>query len=301
LDNKRHISIIFFDINDTNWYHIYIQMKKIIEKSIGVYLNGLAYINPSLAAKKGFNLFCNPMAQALKPYQISFLEKGKHDIIIHEDTKIQTYKWGNGSKKVLLIHGWASNTFRWKATIEHLSENDFTIYAFDAPAHGLSSGKILHVILYSKIIDLFLKKNEEIGHIISHSIGGFATVYWLFQNQENNIKKVILMGVPGEASDFFDFYKKILGLTDRTLKILTSEFVKILGHDPSYFSASTFAKKVKTQSLIIHDKGDKDTSHENSIKLHANWKNSRLLLTDGLGHSLKSNALLQDIVQYISM
>jgi pimeloyl-ACP methyl ester carboxylesterase len=274
-------------------------MKKIIEKSIGLYFNGLAIINPSLAAKKGFNLFCNPMVQPLKPYQISFLETGKHAILHYEDTKIQTYKWGSGSKKVLLIHGWASHSFRWKATIEHLIENDFTVHAFDAPAHGLSSGKILHLILYSKIIDLILKEYKEVEHIISHSIGGFATIYWLFQNQQTNIKKVVVMGAPGEAEDFFNFYKKTLGLTDKTLKILTDEFAKLLGYSPSYFSASSFAKQVQTQGLIIHDKEDRDTSYENSVKLHSSWKNSKLMLTQGLGHSLKSKALLEDMVQFI--
>ena len=275
-------------------------MKKIIEKSIGLYFNGLAFVNPSLAAKKGFYLFCNPMVQALKPYQISFLETGKHSVLLHEDIKIQTYKWGNGSKKVLLIHGWASHSFRWKATIEYLIKNDFTVYAFDAPAHGLSSGKILHLILYSKIIDLFLKEYKEVENIISHSIGGFATVYWLYQNQQNTIKKVVTMAAPGEAEDFFNFYKKTLGLTDRTLKILIEEFAKLLGYEPSYFSASAFAKKVKNQSLIIHDKEDKDTSYENSVKLHSTWENSKLMLTDGLGHSLKSKELLEEIVQFIS-
>jgi pimeloyl-ACP methyl ester carboxylesterase len=275
-------------------------MKKLIEKSIGLYFNSLAIINPTLAAKKGFNLFCNPMGQALKPYQITFLETGKDSVLLHENTKIQTYKWGNGSKKVLLIHGWASHSFRWKATIEHLIENDFTVHAFDAPAHGLSTGKILHLILYSKIIDLFLKEHKEVEHIISHSIGGFATIYWLFQNQQNAIKKVVLMGAPGEAEDFFNFYKKTLGLTDKTLNILTAEFIRLLGHEPSYFSASAFAKQVYAQGLIIHDKEDKDTSYENSIKLHNNWKNSKLLLTQGLGHSLKSKGLLEDMVEFIS-
>jgi esterase/lipase len=274
-------------------------MKKIIEKSIGLYFNSLALINPSLAAKKGFHLFCNPMAQALKPYQIAFLETGKNIILDYDGTKIQTYKWGNGSKKVLLIHGWASHSFRWKATIEYLIENDFTVYAFDAPAHGLSSGKILHLILYSKIIDLFLQQHKEVEHIISHSIGGFATVYWLYQNQQNTIKKVVLMGAPGEADDFFNFYKKTLGLTDKTLKILTDEFAKLLGYEPSYFSASTFAKHLQTQGLIIHDKEDKDTSYENSVKLHNNWKNSKLMLTQGLGHSLKGKVLIENIVQFI--
>ena len=275
------------------------KMKKIIEKSIGLYFNSLAIINPALAAKKGFNLFCNPMVQPLKHYQIAFLETGKNIILDYDGTKIQTYKWGNGSKKILLIHGWASHSFRWKATVENLIENDFTVYAFDAPAHGLSSGKILHLILYSKIIALFIDQHKEVEYIISHSIGGFATIYWLFQNQQNNIKKVVVMGAPGEASDFFDFYKKTLGLTDKTLKIMVAEFSKLLGYEPSYFSASTFAKQVQTQGLIIHDKEDKDTSYENSIKLNKNWENSKLMLTQGLGHSLKSKKLLDDMVQFI--
>lgn len=275
-------------------------MKKILEKSLGFYFNCLAYLSPKITAKKGFNLFCNPMCKPLKPYQTLFLEKGKDIILEYEDIKIQTYKWGNGSKKVLLIHGWASNSFRWKATIDHLVDNNFTVYAFDAPAHGLSSGKMLHIILYCKIINLFVQKNKSIEYIISHSIGGFATVYWLFQEFENNIKKVVVMGAPGEAEDFFNFYQKTLKLADKTLKIIIAEFIHKLGHSPRYFSASSFAKKVKIQGLIIHDEEDTDTSYENSVKLHASWDNSQLILTKGLGHSLKSNTVLEDIVKFIA-
>jgi hypothetical protein len=275
-------------------------MKKLIEKSIGVYFNSLALISPAQAAKKGFNLFCNPMCKPLKPYQIAFLQTGKDAVLQYEDIKIQTYKWGNGSKEVLLIHGWASHSFRWKAHVEHLVENDFTIYAFDAPAHGLSSGKMLHIILYSKIIDLFIQQHKEVENIISHSIGGFAIVYWLYLHKENNIKKVVTMGAPGEAKDFFDFYQKTLGLTDRTMKILTNEFMKLIGYEPSYFSASQFAKQLQAEGLIIHDKGDNDTHYENSVKLNSNWKNSQLILTEGLGHSLKSKTLLEEVVKFIS-
>jgi hypothetical protein len=47
-------------------------MKKLIEKSIGAYFNSLALISPKAAAKKGFDLFCNPMCKPLKPYQTAF-------------------------------------------------------------------------------------------------------------------------------------------------------------------------------------------------------------------------------------
>lgn len=275
-------------------------MKNLIEKSIGLYFNSLALISPKAVAKKSFALFCNPMVKPLKPYQIAFLETGKKEILIYENINIQTYKWGIGSKNVLLIHGWASNTFRWKATIEHLIKNNFTVYAFDAPAHGFSSGKMLHIILYSKIIHTFLEKYTEIDNIISHSIGGFATLYCLYLHKNNNIKKVIAMGAPGEAKDFFDYYQTKLGLSSRTMKILTNEFMKLIGYEPNYFSAPQFAKEIKAQGLIIHDKKDKDTHYKNSVRLNAGWKNSKLILTDGLGHSLKSNKIIDDIITFIT-
>lgn len=274
-------------------------MKKLIEKSIGLYFNSLAIINPKAAAKKSFALLCNPMCKPLKPYQIAFLETGKDEILSYEDLKIQTYKWGNGSKKVLLIHGWASHTFRWKATIEYLIENDFTVYAFDAPAHGLSSGKMLHIILYSKIINAFLEKQTEIDNIISHSIGGFATVYWLYLHPNNKIKKVVSMAAPGEAKDFFDFYQTTLGLSDRTMRILKEEFMKLIGFEPNYFSAPQFAKEIKAHGLMIHDKEDKDTHYENSVRLNNNWQNSMLLLTNNEGHSLKGKAIMEAILQFL--
>ncbi len=274
-------------------------MKKLIEKTIGLYFNCLAYVSPRLLSKQGFNLFCNPMSQALKPYQSTFLKTGLDEVLNYENIKIQTYKWGNGRKKVLLIHGWASHSFRWKATIEHLIENDFTVYAFDAPAHGLSTGKMLNLVLYSKIIDLFIQKNTEIDNVISHSIGGFALVYYMYQQKENKIRKIVIMGAPGEAEDFFIFYKKSLGLNNNTLKLIKNEFIRIIGKEISYFSAPQFAKSIQTQGLIIHDKEDKDTSYENAIKLNKSWENSQLHITNGLGHSLKSKILLGDIVKFI--
>lgn len=276
--------------------------KKIIQltqKSVGFYFNTLAYVNPKLLAKKGFQLFCNPMSKTLKKHQLKFLETGKSDVITFEELKIQTYKWGNGSKKVLMVHGWASHTFRWKSYIENLVENDFTVYAFDAPAHGLSSGKILHVELYKEIIDLMIQSNKEIENIISHSIGGFATTYWLYKNKDQKIKKSVIMGAPGEAKDFFDFYENILGLTKKAKNIIINEFINTLKQEPSYFSTSRFAKEIDTHCLIIHDKEDKDTDPKYSISLNENWKNSQLILTEGLGHNLKSKKLEDKVIEYI--
>ena len=165
------------------------KLKKMIQKKIGFYFNILAYVHPKMLQRKGFALFCNPFAHKVKPHQMQFLQKGISEVIEYENYKIQTYKWGNGSKKILLVHGWASHSFRWKKYVEQLLQQDFTVYALDAPAHGLSSGKMIHVVLYAKVIDLFLQRNPDVTAIVSHSIGGFATTYYLNHYKSHNIEK----------------------------------------------------------------------------------------------------------------
>lgn len=273
--------------------------KKIMQKSLGFYFNLLSFVHPKKLKKDGFLLFCNPFARKVKPHQLEFLQKGISEVFDLEGYTIQTYKWGSGSKKILLVHGWSSHSFRWKNYIEHLVKNDFTVYALDAPAHGLSSGKSIHVVLYAKVINAFLELNSEITSIVSHSIGGFATTYFLDQYKEHTIEKVVIMGAPGEASDFFDFYKQTLGLTAKSLNLIIEEFHTQLGKVPSYFSSARFAENITIPALIVHDKQDMATNYQYSIRLNKHWKNSQLILTEGLGHDLKSKELVKQVTDFI--
>ena len=302
MDCIRYIAVKKFKQIDTDWYlktKNKMNFKKIMQKSLGFYFNLLSFIHPKKLKKNGFLLFCNPFARKVKPHQLEFLQKGISEVFDLEGYTIQTYKWGSGSKKILLVHGWSSHSFRWKNYIEHLVKNDFTVYALDAPAHGLSSGKSIHVVLYAKVINAFLELNSEITSIVSHSIGGFATTYFLDQYKEHTIEKVVIMGAPGEASDFFDFYKQTLGLTAKSLNLIIEEFYTQLGKVPSYFSSARFAENITIPALIVHDKQDMATNYNYSIRLNKHWKNSELILTEGLGHDLKSKELVKQVTDFI--
>ncbi|HEY5916038.1 MAG TPA: hypothetical protein VIU13_01490, partial [Chryseolinea sp.] len=76
-------------------------MKKMITKSVGLYLNMMAVINPKNAAKLGLKIFCNPIRPALSSKQKEFLAAGKDIALEHNGTTVQTYKWGKGSTKLL--------------------------------------------------------------------------------------------------------------------------------------------------------------------------------------------------------
>ena len=275
-------------------------MKNLLTKSIGLYLNTIALVHPAKAGKKGLEIFCYPMRPAWNAKQKEFLESGKDKTFEHNGTVIQTYKWGNGSTKLLFLHGWQSHTYRWKRYVESFDKDEYTIHALDAPGHGMSGGKQLSVPLYSEVIS---KYADNIGHVhavIGHSIGGFSALYTFYKTRQLISPKLILLAPPGEANEFFTFYKKALGLSTRTERLIINRFQETFGHAPDYYSAPYFASAVKAKGLIIHDEDDKETSVAHARRISAKWKTSRLQITKGLGHNLKSDLVVNSVIEFVA-
>ena len=274
-------------------------MKALIPKTLGAGLNVLAYVAPSKAAQIGFELFCRPLRVPIKDKQQSFFDTAVKENFHFNGFDIQTYRWGSGDKKILLLHGWQSHTYRWKLYIEALSKN-FTVYALDAPGHGRSSGKFLSVPLYSEVIEEQMKRMGSVDTIITHSLGGFSTLYTFYRNPELHANKIITLASPGEAQEFFDFYTSSLGLSRRTTQLIVSRFTDIFQKTPSFFSAPTFASSVTIPGLIIHDEDDNDTPFYHAERIHNAWKKSKLIRTKGFGHNLKSNEVVKEVVQFVN-
>ncbi|MDQ2656657.1 MAG: alpha/beta hydrolase, partial [Bacteroidota bacterium] len=206
---------------------------------------------------------------------------------------------GNGPRKVLFLHGWQSHTYRWKAYIEALSKDEFTIYSLDAPGHGLSSGNFLSVPLYSSLIENFVKQHGPFHTVAGHSLGGFSLLYTFYRAPDLPISRVILLSPPGEASDFILAFKKTLGVSDRVVKLVVDHFGQRYQVTPGFFSARKFAERIKAKGLIIHDEDDTEAPYHYSIPLQQAWSNSRLHTTKGLGHNLKSTSIVREVVGFI--
>ena len=275
-------------------------MKTVIMKSIGLYLNAMALINPKKAAKTGLYIFCNPIRPSLNPKQKEFLSSGKHVTLEHEGTTIQTYKWGQGATKVLFVHGWQSHTYRWKRYIDSFDKDEYTVHALDAPGHGMSGGNQLSVPLYSEVISKYVDQLGDVEALVCHSIGGFSALYSFYKKSELLSPMLILLAPPGEADEFFKFYKKALGLSSRAESLIIEQFEQTFGHGPDYFSAPYFASSVQANGLIIHDEDDNETSVHHAKRINANWNNSQLQITKGLGHNLKSDVVVNSVIEFIS-
>lgn len=274
-------------------------MKKIIPRMLGHYLNTMAVVSPRTAGRKGFELFCRPFRTPLKGHHKEFLHSAERSFFHYENESVRVYKWGSGAKKLLFLHGWQSHSFRWKNYIESLSTKDYTIYALDAPGHGLSSGKFLTVPLYSTIIEKFILELDEVDTIVSHSIGAFSTMYTLHRLPLLPVKKLVLMASPGEGSEFIQFYKQALQLSDKCIGLVLEHFEKVIEYPLDYFSVSNFAGSLKRPGLIIHDEDDDETPYAHSVRIHKLWPQSKLLLTKGFGHNLRSPLVVKEVKNFI--
>jgi pimeloyl-ACP methyl ester carboxylesterase len=274
-------------------------MQPFILKGIGTGLNALARISPQLAGEKGFRLFCHPFRSKLKPHHRDFFHSANQFSMEFNNTAIQCYQWGSGNKTVLFLHGWQSHTFRWKAYIEAFVLEGYTVYALDAPGHGLSGGSQLNLPLYSQVVQEFLYRQASIDCIVAHSFGGYASIYALYCTPALPVKKIVLMGTPGKVTDFIDTYNQMLGLNNKTLQVIRNHFVKTVGNKPEYFDAPELVRHLCKPALIVHDTEDEDTPYYHAAAMYANWHNAQLLTTSGLGHNLKSPEIMRQVIQFV--
>lgn len=277
-------------------------MQKLIKKNLpliyGAYFNSLSYFSESLAAQKAFNTFCKVRKGKVLPHQASFLDQAKKETEIVAGHQIQSYEWCGTGDTVLLVHGWESNSFRWRNLIQFLRMNDFHIIAFDAPAHGYSNGEYLHVPLYSECLLHMLQKYRP-KHLIGHSVGGMTALYTQYRYPENSVEKIVTIGAPSEFHEIMEHYRMLLNLGPRVMRGLDQLVMDRFGFRVREFSASAFAKKIDRKGMIFHDKLDSVTPFHASEHIHSQWEGSILVPTEGLGHSMHQDAVNKKIVDFL--
>ena len=252
-----------------------------------------------MAGRRAFLILCHPARSPFKPHHNEFLDSSEKFNFYSKDIYIQGYKWGNGSKKILFLHGWRSNSFYWKKYVEAVSLEDYTIYSIDAPGHGASGGKILYVPLYSEVIKQVINSLGKMDTVIAHSMGSFSILHALYTSPGLSVDRLVIMASPGKGSDFITFFRDTLRLSDRSVKALLDYFEEKLGEPIDFFSAPKFASVLTIPGLIVHDKEDPEAPYNYAVQIHDSWRQSILFTTSGLGHNLKSPIVVQEVCSFI--
>jgi pimeloyl-ACP methyl ester carboxylesterase len=274
-------------------------LNKAVPKTVGALLNASSIISSNYAAAKALSLFATPRKGLVNKYQENFLNTSKKIQLNYNGFAIMTYHWAGNNKTILLSHGWESNASRWKKLIELLKAKNYNIIALDAPAHGNSESKKFNAILYSEYINEVCKQfSPEI--MIGHSVGGMASVFYQNKYHSENLKKMVLLGVPSEFKTILKSYTDLLNYNENVVKSLNKLIEETFGAPPSAFSTAKFAQNLyDVKGLIIHDKKDKIISYSDAQLIHNNFSGSKLISTSGFGHSLNNMEVYNHIMDFI--
>ena len=276
-------------------------MKKLVSKygpkAIGLGLNVLAVVAPRRAAVKTLDIFCSPRQGRVKSYQRKFLKKFETKVIACGEHKIMTYHRPGSGPRILLCHGWESNTFRWRKLYKELVEAGIDIVAMDAPGHGQTSGDKFTAVLYAEMMEAVAAAYEP-DLLCGHSVGGMASIIALHSRLLPSVEKAIILASPDRLHDITTNYFNVIGGSKRLRRGYEAVIEQTFANPTSYYSAADFAKKLSLPALIVHDREDTVNKYEEGLRIHEAWTGSVLQSTEGLGHSLQAQQVYKWIVDF---
>jgi len=230
--------------------------------------------------------------------QKEFLDTARQQRIAYDDGLFMLYHWKGDGPTLLLLHGWESNSFRWQYVLPELQKRNYNIIAIDAPAHGMTDGKLFTAIKYAGIIKT-VNSLYQPEIIMAHSVGAMATVYSIHHYPNEALKKLILLGSPNSLEVIMKGYQQLLSFNNRVYKGLNELLKTNFGYYIKDFKSAAFAKAISTETLLLHAQADLIVPATASQQIHKSMPNSELHITNSGGHSLhteENTGLIMDFL-----
>jgi pimeloyl-ACP methyl ester carboxylesterase len=203
---------------------------------------------------------------------------------------------------VLLVHGWEANAAAMRGFIRPLRQAGFRVVAFDAPAHGRSTGRQTNFVDYSGAIQTVMQAIGPIEAVIAHSFGAGAALYVLGRRPEFGVQKIVSLSAPTRLEDMLMVWTNYLGLSPRATAAMERRIVDRVGMSLKSLSVETAVASIQIPGLIIHDRQDRMVAFGNAEAIHRQWPNSQLFGTDGLDHrgALYNRPVCRRIVAFLA-
>ena len=264
----------------------------------------LSTISKRKAAAAAFQLFCTPQSRNRKELPPVFKEAEQLQFHLDQET-ISGYRWNHGTegkKKALILHGFESSVVNFERYVTPLVEKGYEVLAFDAPAHGRSSGHTINVLTYKKMIRHICTVYGPINAFIAHSFGGLSLSLALEELPRDESQKVVLIAPAAETTTAIDNFFRLLKLDEEVRTEFDALIQRMGGHPPGWYSVARAARQLKAQVLFLQDKEDMQT-HLNDVEpiMKENHPNFRFVISEGLGHSriYRDNGSIKTIMEFL--
>jgi pimeloyl-ACP methyl ester carboxylesterase len=272
----------------------------------GSAINLLSLVAPRLAGRLAFRIFCTPRNTKIKGKDLEFLYTSTQQTFTTEDLEIRTYTWHPALPdpvgRILFVHGWESNSARWRKYVKLFCEAGWEVSAFDAPAHGQSEGRVIHLPLFSRVIKAYMEEFGVPDVLVGHSLGAGAVVMSMSLFDAPPVRKAALLGCFGSSERVLGDFGKLLGLHPRVMRAIDDVVQQKSGLRLKEFSIIDKSAMLpdEIQGLVLHDTDDEVAPVSEAQAIADNW-GVPLIVTEGYGHRMQHKAVVGRVFEFATM
>ncbi len=240
----------------------------------------VAAIAPSLAAYAGERLFLRPPRRQPSRREQAALTAGEPFVVAAGRERLRAWRFGAGPT-VLLVHGWGGRGGQVAPLIPPLVTAGCAVVAFDAPAHGASTGRLASGITFSEAISAVAPRvgaRAAIGHSIGAAGLGWAIASGL------ELDAAVLLSPPRSVAWFFRRFCDGLSLPPPVEDAIRARLRRRYGVAPEDFDLCRRPAEGSTPLLVVHDRNDREVPWTDGEAIAQAWPGATLLSTRGLGH-----------------
>ncbi|MYW01950.1 alpha/beta hydrolase [Streptomyces sp. SID3343] len=259
-----------------------------VEKSVHAALRAATALSPQAAGVLAYYLFRRPFARG----RVRSTERETHarasvGRITVNGKRVVTYRWGDGTDPVLMLHGWQSRTSRYAPYVPELLARGLSPIGFDAPGHGDSGGRHTTLLEYADAARQLQERYGEFHTVMANSLGTLGA----FEALRSGVRtrSVVTFSAVSEPEYLLDYFSDRVALDPRVKAALRARAdARLLAPETDIwlrYRAASDPAAVTVPILVVHDEEDEMVPADLSRRLAAAFpERARLLTTRGLGH-----------------
>lgn len=252
-------------------------------------IHTVGLVSPRKAAELAFELFCTPRKPKKKLKEPPIFHKAEKLSLKIDEISLTGFRFHpqqyNG-KKILILHGFSSYSYKFEKYVSLFKKQGFEVVCFDAPAHGLSEGKIINALIYRDAIHQIEAAFGPFYGLMGHSLGGLAgsLAFQDFKDQSN--RRLVLIAPAIRTQRAIEQFYSIIPVDDKIRTAIDQLFNEITHLPIEEISVSHAINQIKSPILWVHDKDDKICIFDDVVPVMEEKRpNIQFVITEGLGHS----------------
>ncbi len=262
-------------------------------------------ISPAIAAALAYRAFGYlGTPEEVHPRDQATHERAAVERLDVDGRTVVTYRWGSGSRLIVLAHGWRSRASRFSAIVDTLESPEVTIVAFDAPGNGDSPGRGTTVLDYAAAITAIARAHGPVDTLIGHSFGVLAS--FLAAREGVAVHRVVGISGMYNAEQLVAQFSTALRLGPRATRGLRKRIERRtfpgVANPWGRFVAELDPATVRVPVLLVHDAGDQIVDPGQALLIaDAHTGPVQTMITTGLGHNriLSDPGVLQRIARFV--